>query len=50
MSQPAVEYGREHGIDVIPGGCPLMFDPASDPGHKVMRMFLSMTGSVPRRF
>jgi len=50
MSGPAVEYGRAHGIDVIPGGCPLMFDPASDPGHKMMRAFLTLTGTVPRKF
>jgi predicted CoA-binding protein len=50
MSTQAVEYGRAHGIDVIPGGCPLMFDPASDPGHKMMRTILTLTGAVPRRF
>jgi hypothetical protein len=33
-------YGREHGITVIDGGCPLMFDPTADFGHKVMRMLL----------
>jgi predicted CoA-binding protein len=50
MSGPAVEYGRAHGVDVIPGGCPLMFDPASDPGHKMMRALLTLTGTVPRKF
>ena len=35
----ATEYGRTHGITVIDGGCPLMFPPASDPGHRVMRWF-----------
>jgi predicted CoA-binding protein len=50
MSASAVEYGRSHGIDVIPGGCPLMFDPASDTGHKVMKAFLTLTGAVPRKF
>lgn len=34
----ATVYGREHGITVIDGGCPLMFDPVSDFGHKVMRL------------
>ena len=38
VSAPAAAYGREHGITVIDGGCPLMFDPAADVGHKVMRV------------
>jgi uncharacterized protein len=37
VSAAAAEYGREHGVTVIDGGCPLMFPPASDPGHRVMR-------------
>jgi predicted CoA-binding protein len=36
----ATAYGREHGITVIDGGCPLMFGPTADMGHKVMRFFL----------
>jgi hypothetical protein len=34
---------------VIDGGCPLMFGPAADPGHKVMRWVFTLTGKVPRR-
>jgi len=45
---PATAYGRENGITVIDGGCPLMFDPAADRVHKVMRFFLTRTGKVPR--
>jgi len=37
VSPAATEYGRTHGITVIDGGCPLMFPPASDPGHRLMR-------------
>jgi predicted CoA-binding protein len=48
VSKDAVEFGREHGICVIDGGCPCMFGPTSDPGHKVMRFCLSLTGKVPR--
>ena len=44
----ATVYGREHGMTVIDGGCPLMFDPAADVGHKVMRFVLTRTGKVPR--
>ena len=41
VSQAATAYGREHGITVIDGGCPLMFGPAADIGHKVMRLGLA---------
>lgn len=44
----AASYGREHGLTVIDGGCPLMFGPASDGGHKVMCAILKLTGAVPR--
>jgi uncharacterized protein len=37
VSAAAAEYGRQHGITVIDGGCPLMFGPTADLGHKVMR-------------
>jgi uncharacterized protein len=49
VSDAAATYGREHGIRVIAGGCPLMFGRASDPGHKVMRFLCTMTGKVPTR-
>jgi uncharacterized protein len=38
VSDTATTYGREHGITVIDGGCPLMFEPTADFGHKVMRV------------
>lgn len=38
VSVAATAYGREHGITVIDGGCPLMFEPTADFGHKVMRV------------
>lgn len=44
----AAVYGRENGITVIDGGCPLMFDPTADFGHKVMRLLLTRTGKVPK--
>ena len=48
VSQAAAEYGREHGINVIDGGCPCMFDPTADRGHKAMRLIFTLTGNVPR--
>jgi uncharacterized protein len=49
VSEPAAEFGRQHGITVIAGGCPCMFDPTADPGHKAMRVVFTLTGAVPRR-
>jgi predicted CoA-binding protein len=49
VSKSAARYGREHGMTVIDGGCPCMFDPTADPGHKVMRVVLTLAGNVPRR-
>jgi predicted CoA-binding protein len=49
VSDAATEYGRQHDITVIDGGCPLMFDPTADGGHKVMRLVFTMTGKVPKQ-
>jgi uncharacterized protein len=49
VSEVAAAYGREHGIAVIDGGCPCMFGPTADVGHKTMRVVLTLTGNVPRR-
>jgi hypothetical protein len=48
VSKTAAEYGRAHGIRVIDGGCPCMFDPTGDLGHKAMRRVLTLTGNVPK--
>jgi hypothetical protein len=48
VSDVATASRREKGITVIDGGCPCMFDPAADGGHKVMRAVLAITGNVPR--
>jgi uncharacterized protein len=49
VSDAATEFGRKHGITVIDGGCPLMFDPTADLGHKAMRFVFTRTGKVPRQ-
>jgi len=48
VSEAAATYGREHGITVIDGGCPCMFDPTADVGHKVMRFVFTLNGNVPK--
>ena len=47
VSPAATEYGRQRGITVIDGGCPCMFGPTADLGHKVMRIVYS--GHVPKQ-
>ncbi|HZO96621.1 MAG TPA: CoA-binding protein [Gaiellaceae bacterium] len=49
VSEAAAAYGRERGIAVIDGGCPCMFGPTADLGHRTMRFVLTLTGNVPRR-
>ena len=46
VSEAATEYGRQHGVTVIDGGCPLMFGPTADVGHRIMRRVLA--GHVPK--
>ena len=47
VSPAAAGYGRAHGITVIDGGCPLMFGPTADFGHKIMRLVYA--GHVPKQ-
>ncbi|HXS44822.1 MAG TPA: CoA-binding protein [Solirubrobacteraceae bacterium] len=49
VSKAAAAYGRQRGIAVIDGGCPCMFGPTADRGHKAMRAVLTLTGNVPRK-
>jgi predicted CoA-binding protein len=48
VSEEAAAWGRENGLRVIAGGCPLMFSPVSDTGHVMMRSLLTLTHKVPR--
>jgi predicted CoA-binding protein len=48
VSQAATDFGRQRGIAVIDGGCPCMFDPTADLGHKAMRAVFTLTGNVPK--
>jgi uncharacterized protein len=47
VSASATAYGRERGITVIDGGCPLMFGRTSDFGHRLMRFVYA--GKVPKQ-
>jgi predicted CoA-binding protein len=46
VSEDATDYGRRQGITVIDGGCPLMFDPTADFGHKLIK--LAYGGAIPK--
>ncbi len=46
VSETAVTLCRDNGINVIPGGCPLMFGQTADFGHKCMRWILGVTGKL----
>ncbi len=49
VSPEATQLGRQHGITVIDGGCPLMYGPTADGGHKVMCKVCTLFGTVPRQ-
>jgi predicted CoA-binding protein len=46
VSAAATDYGRQHGITVIDGGCPLMFNPTADAAH--IRKPCPQAGMRPR--
>ena len=48
VSVEAHELCRGHGIACIAGGCPLMYGPTSDGGHRVMRFFAGLFGQLPK--
>lgn len=48
VSTTAADLGREHGVTVIDGGCPLMFEPTSDPAHRLLKHVCTWTRKAPR--
>jgi len=49
VSQKAIDFCQQHGIQVVPGECPFMFLPHSDGIHRVHGIFRKITGRYPRR-
>jgi uncharacterized protein len=47
VSKEALEACKAHGIDVIEGGCPLMYIAPVDGGHKFICTLLRIFGKVP---
>jgi hypothetical protein len=49
VSKEAVDFCHQHGITVIPGGCPLMYGTHADLGHRFMRGLQALTGNLPKQ-
>jgi uncharacterized protein len=49
VSQKAVEFCKQHGMQVIPGECPFMFLSPASGIHRVHGVFRKITGRYPRR-
>lgn len=49
VSPDAAAFCRESNVTVIEGGCPMMFLPGTDVGHKCMRFVLNVMGRLPRQ-
>ena len=48
VSTEAHDYCRQNGIASIAGGCPLMYGPTFDGGHRAMKLFLGLFGQLPK--
>ncbi|MEQ8676211.1 MAG: CoA-binding protein [Aggregatilineales bacterium] len=48
VSDDAVEFCRQHGIQVLDGGCPMMFCEPVDFGHKCLRTVMGWAGRLPK--
>lgn len=49
VSPEAERIGRDAGLTVIAGGCPMMFCQPVDFGHRCIRFVLGLTGGLPKR-
>ncbi len=47
VSAEALDICREHGIEPIVGGCPLMYCQPVDPAHRFLRWWLHLWRRVP---
>jgi predicted CoA-binding protein len=48
VAEEAVRLGREAGLTVIDGACPMMFCAPVDPAHRCLRTVLGWFGRLPR--
>ncbi|MDM7914262.1 MAG: CoA-binding protein [Candidatus Eisenbacteria bacterium] len=47
LSKDAVDFCRQHEIEVIPGACPLMYIDHADFPHRCMRTLMGWFGKLP---
>jgi hypothetical protein len=47
VSAQAIQACRGGGVEPIVGGCPLMYCPPIDPGHRFFRWWLRLQRRVP---
>ncbi|MEO8610552.1 MAG: CoA-binding protein [Chloroflexota bacterium] len=48
VTDEAVQFGQEHHVTVIAGGCPMMYGQNADIFHKGMCWWMKTTGSLPK--
>lgn len=48
VSQGATDFCRSNGMTAIAGGCPLMYGPTADTGHRCMRWLIGLMGGIPK--
>ena len=48
VSETAVSFCREHGMEVVDGACPFMFLPGTGAFHGLHRFALRLFGRLPR--
>jgi predicted CoA-binding protein len=46
VSPEALAFCEAHGIEVVAGGCPLMFGKTADLGHRCMRWLMRVSGRL----
>lgn len=47
LSEEALERCRRHGLEAIPGACPMMYCEPVDPAHKCFRFFARVARKLP---
>jgi uncharacterized protein len=49
LDEESARYAEDNGMTVIRTGCPMMYVPPVDFGHKCIKWILNLTGKVPTK-
>jgi predicted CoA-binding protein len=49
LDEDAAKLGEEKGLNIICTGCPMMYIPPIDFGHKCIKWVLKLTGKIPKK-